>query len=271
MTLVAYTMRKTNLRLSWNPMFEPEYEVDEQVLAEPEDSDLEEEILALEGEAMELLCDVEANPVPSILWLKNGQVISPGLNQSNQTDDGRLLRVTKLEEGDSGQYVCVASNVAGTGKYEFQVTVMATPSLTYQPATHHTGNAALLSPLTQSMVLQNHPLSLECPVVGNPKPSIEWLINAVPVTPLQKYIQPSSAQTQLHIFRVLRTMEGQIACVASNVVGDLATNYTLIVLTPPVISPTPASGQAKVYEGGDISLSCHSSGKPNPQVSQEIS
>lgn len=58
----------------------------------------------------------------------------------------RLLRVTKLEDGDSGRYVCVASNAAGTGKFEFQVTVLALPSLTYQPPTNHTGNLLLPVP-----------------------------------------------------------------------------------------------------------------------------
>lgn len=53
---------------------------------------------------------------------------------------GRLLRVIKLDDGDSGRYVCVASNAAGTGKFEFEVTVLAHPSLTYQPPTDHTGN-----------------------------------------------------------------------------------------------------------------------------------
>ncbi|XP_063876640.1 hemicentin-1-like isoform X2 [Scylla paramamosain] len=217
------------------------------------DNDLEEEITALEGENLELFCDVEANPLPSILWLKNGQVISPVLNKSNDTEDGRLLRVTKLDDGDSGRYVCVASNAAGTGKFEFEVTVLAHPSLTYEPPTDHT-------------VLQNHPLSLECPVDGNPKPSVQWLINGLPVSSSDKYIQLSAAHTQLHILRVLSSMEGQISCVASNGVGDLMTNYTLNVLTPPTITPTPTSRLAKVYEGGLLTLSCHSSGNPRPQV-----
>ncbi|MPC08143.1 Hemicentin-1 [Portunus trituberculatus] len=216
------------------------------------DSDLEEEITALEGENLELFCDVEANPFPSILWLKNGQVISPVL-KSNDTEDDRLLRVIKLDDGDSGRYVCVASNAAGTGKFEFEVTVLAHPSLTYEPQTNHT-------------VLQNHLLSLECPVDGSPKPSIQWLINGLPVSSSDKYIQLSAAQTQLHILRVLSSMAGQISCVASNSVGELMTNYTLNVLTPPVITSTPSSRQAKVYEGGLLTLSCHSSGNPRPQV-----
>ena len=53
-----------------------------------QDSDLEEEITALEGENLDLFCDVEANPPPSILWLKNGQVISPVV-KANDTEDDR--------------------------------------------------------------------------------------------------------------------------------------------------------------------------------------
>lgn len=62
----------------------------------------------------------------------------------------RLLKVAQLEEGDSGQYVCVATNAAGTTKHEFQVTVLSPPSLTHQPLTNHTGDSLLLVSVSSS-------------------------------------------------------------------------------------------------------------------------
>lgn len=46
--------------------------------------------------------------------------------------------LSNVEESDGGQYVCVASNAAGTTEYEFQLTVHIPPSLTYQPQLNHT-------------------------------------------------------------------------------------------------------------------------------------
>ncbi|XP_050723288.1 hemicentin-1-like isoform X2 [Eriocheir sinensis] len=220
-------------------------------------NDMEREVLALEGEDLELECDVTGSPTPSVLWLKDGQVISPDLSQLDEADSARdsasLLRVTHLGEGDSSQYVCVATNAAGTTKHEFQVTVLSPPFLTYQPLTNHT-------------VFLNHPVSLECPVDGHPKPDIQWQINGLPVLASGKYMQLSSTKAQLHILRVLSSMEGQVSCVATNTVGDLMTNHTLNVLTPPTITASPTSGKVKVQEGRDLLLSCHTNGKPQPQV-----
>lgn len=50
---------------------------------------MEREVLALEGEDLELDCDVTGSPVPSVLWLKDGQVISPDLSQLDETEGAR--------------------------------------------------------------------------------------------------------------------------------------------------------------------------------------
>lgn len=53
--------------------------------------------------------------------------------------NGRLLHLMSLDDRDSGHYTCVASNAAGTAEYDFDVTVLAPPTLTYKPQTEHTG------------------------------------------------------------------------------------------------------------------------------------
>lgn len=50
-------------------------------------------------------------------------------------------------------------------------------------------------------VLLNHPISFDCPVDGNPKPEIQWLINGLPVLASGKYMQLSATKAELHILR----------------------------------------------------------------------
>ncbi|XP_069163060.1 hemicentin-1 isoform X2 [Procambarus clarkii] len=217
------------------------------------DSDFEKEVVGIGKLDLDLYCDVTAIPVPSVLWLKDGQLLTPSPGKSQLAQNDKLLQLMSLEGSDSGHYTCVASNAAGTAEYDFELTVLAPPTLVYQPQLEHT-------------VLVNRALSLECPVEGMPEPAIDWIVDGQPVTSSGQYVSLSTTKTQLHLFRVQSTVSGQISCVASNAVGVLITNYTITVLTPPSISATPASRHAKVQEGDVLTLSCKAHGQPTPQV-----
>ncbi|XP_042230990.1 hemicentin-1-like isoform X2 [Homarus americanus] len=217
------------------------------------DSDLEEEIVGVAGHGLDLYCDVLSSPAPSILWVKDGQMLTPTPEKVLLTQNDKLLQLKSLKDSDSGHYTCVANNAAGTAEYDFEVTVLAPPTLLYQPQTDHT-------------VLVNRAVSLECPVEGTPQPDIEWIVDDQPVTDSSRFISLSSTKTQLNLFRVQSTSKGQVSCIASNGVGDLITNYTLNVLVPPSIVATPTTRRVKVQEGDVLTLTCKAQGHPTPQV-----
>ncbi|KAG7164030.1 Hemicentin-1-like 7 [Homarus americanus] len=152
------------------------------------DSDLEEEIVGVAGHGLDLYCDVLSSPAPSILWVKDGQMLTPTPEKVLLTQNDKLLQLKSLKDSDSGHYTCVANNAAGTAEYDFEVTVLAPPTLLYQPQTDHT-------------VLVNRAVSLECPVEGTPQPDIEWIVDDQPVTDSSRFISLSSTKTQLNLFR----------------------------------------------------------------------
>lgn len=75
---------------------------------------------------LDLVCEIDGKPTPSIQWLKNGQVISP--SDCMQIVNGHNLRILGLLPTDSGMYQCVGSNPAGTVQASAQLQIV-TPGI----------------------------------------------------------------------------------------------------------------------------------------------
>ena len=60
-----------------------------------------------EGDDVLLHCDANGDPIPLVTWKKDGQI----LQQSNTT---MSFPITNIELRDAGNYVCTASNRAGS-------------------------------------------------------------------------------------------------------------------------------------------------------------
>ncbi|KAK3876548.1 hypothetical protein Pcinc_018676 [Petrolisthes cinctipes] len=216
-------------------------------------SDYEEDVTGVAGGVTSLHCDVTALPPPSLLWLRDGHVISHDPPNINLTQNDKVLVLSDVEESYGGRYVCVASNAAGTVEYEFQLTVHAPPSLTYHPLYNHT-------------VVVNRATTLDCPVEGTPDPEVKWLVGGREVMNSGKYVRLSPSGRQLHLLRVLESMGGPVVCSAVNPAGHLVTEYNLEVLVPPSLTPMPPMLRATVMEGDTLRLFCRATGNPLPQV-----
>lgn len=62
-------------------------------------------------------------PEPAIKWLRNGRELTgaePGLSV---LEDGTLLVIAALTPSDSGDYVCVATNEAGSTQRRYSLKV----------------------------------------------------------------------------------------------------------------------------------------------------
>uniref|UniRef100_A0A8D2NA96 Hemicentin 1 n=1 Tax=Zonotrichia albicollis TaxID=44394 RepID=A0A8D2NA96_ZONAL len=107
-------------------------------------------------------CPAKGTPKPAIKWLRNGRELSgaePGLSV---LEDGTLLVIAALTPSDSGDYVCVAANEAGSTQRRYSLKVHVPPEIRDQDKVANTS------------VVVHHAVSLFCEVTGNPSPVISW-------------------------------------------------------------------------------------------------
>ncbi|GIY25109.1 hemicentin-1 [Caerostris extrusa] len=87
------------------------------------DSDLTSQLTVHENGSLILNCSATGNPFPSIIWLKDGNELELDNNYFLSSDNIQL-EISNVEAHDSGTYVCIATNVAGSSEKEFIVDVM---------------------------------------------------------------------------------------------------------------------------------------------------
>jgi len=71
-----------------------------------------------------LRCPVQGIPSPNITWLKDGAPINPHEARIRLLMSGRHLELSLAAESDAAWYTCVADNVAGSAKMEFNLSVI---------------------------------------------------------------------------------------------------------------------------------------------------
>lgn len=73
--------------------------------------------------SLTLECKAAGNPPPVLTWLKDGVPIKTSGNIRTE-DGGKKLEILSALEVDRGQYVCVATNVAGEKEIKYEVDVL---------------------------------------------------------------------------------------------------------------------------------------------------
>ena len=58
---------------------------------------------------MTFTCDADGNPTPTFSWTKDGSVVNTTL-RITFNENNKNLTITNVSKGDSGEYICVATN-----------------------------------------------------------------------------------------------------------------------------------------------------------------
>ncbi|NXO39218.1 HMCN1 protein, partial [Locustella ochotensis] len=198
-------------------------------------------------------CPAKGVPKPAIKWLRNGRELSgaePGLSV---LEDGTLLVIAALAPSDSGDYVCVAANEAGSTQRRYSLKVHVPPEIRDQDK------------VTNTSVVVHHPVSLFCEVTANPFPVISWYKDDIQVV-------ESSALQILHNGKILKLLKaatedaGQYSCKAINVAGSSEKLFNLHILVPPSIIGANTPSEVAVILNHEIHLECRAKGFPVPDI-----
>ncbi|XP_062843149.1 neurofascin homolog (chicken) a isoform X15 [Trichomycterus rosablanca] len=206
--------------------------------------------IVLRGEELLLECIAAGVPTPGIKWFKKGGDLPEKkvkLESYNKT-----LRIVSVSEEDSGEYVCMASNKIGSIRHSISVQVKAAPYWLNKPSN------LVLAP--------NENGQLVCLASGNPKPSIQWLVNgesieSSPENPSRQVVGDSIIFTSVQI-----GSSAVYQCNASNEHGYLLANAFVSILDMAPRLLGPRNQLIKVIENHPTFLNCPFFGSPLPYV-----
>ncbi|XP_069842937.1 hemicentin-2 [Dendropsophus ebraccatus] len=197
-------------------------------------------------------CPVQGTPTPMIRWLKNGVVLSSNLLGVTHLANGSLL-IEMPVPNNSGDYICLATNEAGSARRKTKLVVYAPPRIL------ENGQAQNIS------LMANQPLILGCEVNGVPFPTVTWHKDDRTLTE-GPGISFQSAGQSLRFHRIRKEDSGSYTCRAVNRAGEARRTYNVLVFVPPTIYGAGSLQELTAKEGAEVELHCRTSGLPIPHV-----
>ncbi|XP_077151197.1 neurofascin isoform X11 [Ranitomeya variabilis] len=206
--------------------------------------------LVLRDEDLLLECIASGVPTPDIMWYKKGgELPSQKLKFENFN---KTLRISRVSEEDSGEYFCQASNRMGSIRHTISVRVKAAPFWLDKP------KDLILAPGENGRLV--------CRANGNPKPTIQWMMNGEPISATDPNPNFEVAGDTI-IFREVQSGNSAVfQCNASNAHGYLLANAFINILDVPSRVLGPRNQLIRVIEYNRTQLDCPFFGSPIPTL-----
>uniref|UniRef100_A0AAQ5XFJ8 Neural cell adhesion molecule L1 n=1 Tax=Amphiprion ocellaris TaxID=80972 RepID=A0AAQ5XFJ8_AMPOC len=167
----------------------------------------------VKGEDLKLECIAEGYPTPQVEWVKMDRQLPV---KATLESHGKLLIVPRVEQKDSGKYMCKAKNPLGEAFHYFTVTIEEPPEWVFEPESQ------------LSMIGSD--VFIKCSASGSPRPTTTWRVNGVP---LQE--SPAANRKAFDDTIVLHNAKPSDSavyqCEASNRHGTLLSNANIMIMS----------------------------------------
>ncbi|XP_012784766.2 hemicentin-2 [Ochotona princeps] len=200
-----------------------------------------------------LYCDTNAIPPPELTWFKEGQRVS-ATDGVSLLQGGRVLQIPLVRAEDAGRYSCQATNEVGEAWLHYELLVLTPPVIL--------GDTEEL--VEEVTINASSTISLRCPALGNPTPTISWLQNGLPFLPNLRLQVLEDGQV-LQVSTAEAADAASYMCVAENQAGSAEKLFTLRVQVPPRIMGW-SSEQITAILNSSVSLRCEAHAQPSPEV-----
>ncbi|XP_058525053.1 neurofascin isoform X2 [Ochotona princeps] len=206
--------------------------------------------MVLRGMDLLLECIASGVPTPDIAWYKKGGDLPS--DKAKLENFNKALRITNVSEEDSGEYFCLASNKMGSIRHTISVRVKAAPYWLDEP---------------QNLVLApGEDGRLVCRANGNPKPTVQWMVNGEPLQSAPPNPNREVAGDTI-IFRDTQINSRAVyQCNTSNEHGYLLANAFVSVLDVPPRMLSPRNQLIRVILYNRTRLDCPFFGSPIPTL-----
>ncbi|XP_038204801.1 neurofascin isoform X3 [Arvicola amphibius] len=206
--------------------------------------------MVLRGMDLLLDCIASGVPTPDIAWYKKGGDLPS--DKTKFENFNKALRITNVSEEDSGEYFCLASNKMGSIRHTISVRVKAAPYWLDEPKN------LILAPGEDGRLV--------CRANGNPKPTVQWMVNGEPLQSAPPNPNREVAGDTI-IFRDTQISSRAVyQCNTSNEHGYLLANAFVSVLDVPPRMLSPRNQLIKVILYNRTRLDCPFFGSPIPTL-----
>ncbi|XP_064554448.1 obscurin isoform X2 [Drosophila montana] len=222
------------------------------------------DVNADEGEELILSAPFIANPMPEVMWSKDGVLLHPS-DRLLMTCDGKHvgLNIKPVKTSDSGNYSCLLANPLG----EDSSLCNANVRKVYKPP-------IFTQKISDQQQVFGNNAKIPVTVSGVPYPELTWFFQNKPIEVSEKYAIKNDGDHHLLIVNDCQAADiGEYKCIASNKEGKDITQGRLEVvneLKKHMRSEAPVFlkkiGDCDVYEGMTAKFTACAVGYPEPEV-----
>ncbi|XP_012061613.1 PREDICTED: uncharacterized protein LOC105624873 [Atta cephalotes] len=219
-----------------------------------------------EGKEFSFECHLIGQPIPEIVWYKDG--ISILNNPDYLTTYINGVCILKIEETfteDSAKYTCRAFNIHGSVETSAILTVK-------EIITEEQPNVPVfVKELQPSFAMEGCSHKLECTVKGNPLPTVQWYKNDINIDNSPDYIITfNNGEAVLKFDEIFLEDKASYTCKAANQWGQSSTTAYLDVKPAQISVKKPyfvvPLSNAMVKTGQKMKLECEANGDPIPKL-----